>query len=192
MRFAGADDLARPGLDRGLWLTDEVALLIRLVAPPARHRPVEWSNIEQALRVQLPEDYKGLIDAYGPGSFDGFIWIFQPASDNPNLDLLAQTRTQLASLRERRASEPDFAVRIYPELGGLLPWGITDNGDVGFWRVEPGDARWPLVVLEARGAERYEYTGGLAAFIRDVLTGRERVTFFPADFPSTRPAFTPE
>ena len=44
-----------------------------LVPPPASLRPQEWAPAEHVLGIELPVDYKQVVDAYGPGSFDEFI-----------------------------------------------------------------------------------------------------------------------
>jgi hypothetical protein len=161
---------------------DDVDRLAELVAPPPGQVPThDWVNIERQLGTALPDDYKRLVDRYGPGSFDGFLWVFQPMTGNRHLDLSQQIGQQLQVMRER-ASEPGLAHAIFPEPRGLLPWGNTDNGDVGFWRTENDRSSWQIIVIEPREPALHTHRGGLASFLEGVLSGRERVGIFPPDF----------
>jgi hypothetical protein len=173
-------------------VADELDRLAKLVVPPQlRAYTHDWTSIERQVGTPLPDDYKRLVDRYGPGSFDRFIWIFQPMTASSHLDLSHQIQVQLGVLRERRTSEPDVTHAIFPETGGLLPWGVTDNGDVGFWRTTGGTLLWDVIVVEPRGPATHTHQGGLVSFLEAALSGRERVGVFPPDFPSSPPAFQP-
>lgn len=54
---------------------------------------------EQRLRLRLPADHKHLVEAYGLGSFDDFIWDLGPSETNEYLDLLRQRNVCLDALR---------------------------------------------------------------------------------------------
>jgi hypothetical protein len=160
-------------------------------APSAAAPPVDWAACSRELAVALPEDYVALVEEWGAGCFDDFLWLLAPGHPNPNLDLIAQAGRQLAALVDlRRAGiQPPFVPRI--STGGLLPWAITDNGDVCCWRltdvVDPGS--WTVVVLESRGPEWSGFEGGVAEFLAGLLGGGVRVSVFPDDVPSADPRF---
>jgi hypothetical protein len=55
---------------------DELKALIPPTRPPLPE--LDWTSVEERLGLRLPLDYKRLIEAYGQGSFDGFLWVLQP------------------------------------------------------------------------------------------------------------------
>lgn len=160
-----------------------------MLVPPmtAAFRGLDWTNIEHRLGFQLPLDYRELVDTYGQGSFDRFIWVLQPSSTNHNLDMVRQRRERLAALRTLRDSgEPTpFGAEE------LAPWAITDNGDVCYWVISALDLpdEWTIAVNEARGQRWLSFEFGAAEFLVAVLSERLRVEVFPEDFPSRRPTF---
>ncbi len=151
----------------------------------------DWADIERRLGLRLPLDYKLLVEAYGPGSFDRFIWVLQPSGTNPNLDLSLQRGVQLTALRELLAAgeELPFGVEIGDEE--LAPWAITDNGDVCHWLLSASDDPddWVVTVNEARGPRWTTFNLSASEFLVAVLSGDLPVDQFPDDFPSDSPAF---
>jgi hypothetical protein len=75
----------------------------------------------------------------------------------------------------------------------LLPWAITDNGDVRHWamsRPDEPDNR-TVVVTEACGPQWFTTSDSVAEFLVGVLSGSLVVSIFPDDVPSSAPQFTP-
>jgi hypothetical protein len=162
--------------------------LERLIPAPVRRVPLpEWDSVEAALGVRLPSDYKWLVERYGPGSFDEFLHIFQPASSVEPVQLELQTREAAWALDYlRRGGE------VIPyENSELLPSCRTDNGDTGYWLRHPADnpEAWTIVVNEARGTRWSTFDGGIVSFLVAVLAGTHDVSVFPDDFPSEHPKF---
>jgi hypothetical protein len=167
--------------------------LRRLVPPPAQPPPpVDWDAARQTLGLDLPEDYRALIDVYGAGLFDEELSVLAPGHPKRELDLLWQADQQLSGLRyvrdrsgERLPYEPE------PVSGGLLPWGITGNGDVCYWRVVDADrpAEWTVIVDEVRGGEWHPFDGGVSEFLAGLFAGRVRAEFYDGLWPSDAPAF---
>jgi hypothetical protein len=53
-----------------------VRQLAQLIAPPDPHPShKDWGTVESELGIELPEDYMELIDTYGGGRFDGYLWV---------------------------------------------------------------------------------------------------------------------
>ena len=132
-------------------------------------------------------DYKLLIEAYGPGSFDRFIWVLQPSGTNPNLDMSLQRGVQLTALHELKAAGEEMP---YSDEE-LAPWAITDNGDVCYWLLSASDDPddWVVTVNEARGPRWTTFTLSASEFLVAVLSGDLSVDQFPDNFPSNSPAF---
>ena len=98
-----------------------------------------------------------------------------------------QEERQIGALREVQAGgEP-----MPHDLGELLPWAITDNGDVLYWRTAGDPDEWIVTINEGRGPEWHEYPGGTADFLVAWLIGHERVSVFPDDVPVPGAGFQP-
>jgi hypothetical protein len=169
--------------------------LLAICPPPPRASDGgagRWNRAEEALGTRLPADYKLLVNIYGPGSFDGFLWVLQPCGSNKNLDLVGQASVRLQSLRELAALGETVPYDIGVGDSGILPWAITDNGDVCYWAVtsaEPG--LWQVTINDARSAEWREYPTSATEFLTGVLSSRLSCPIFPDDFPSVNCVFVP-
>jgi hypothetical protein len=125
--------------------------LLRRVAPPlvrSAVASVDWDAFHARIGIELPHDYRDLIDDRGPGEVAGVV-VRGPAGHEVKLDLeqwlLGFART-VADLRRRTCEHcpPPF----YPEFGGILPWGEDEGGQVIAWiptSADPG--RWSVGVL---------------------------------------------
>ncbi len=158
-------------------------------APPLPE--LTWTDIERRLGLRLPLDYKRLVETYGQGSFDGFLWVLQPSESNQNLDLLGQRRARLDALRALRDSGEEVPFGVEETGGELVPWAISDNGDVCYWVLSASDDpdEWVVTVNEARGPRWETFDLSASEFLVTVLSGSLRVGFFPDDFPSDSPDF---
>ena len=164
--------------------------------PGSTGRPaIGWLEVEAAAGTPLPPDYRAFVEAYGPGAVDGFLWVLHPATANAHLSLqeaIGGRHSQLWALRTLREGGEEIPYPIYPEPGGLLPWGITDNGDVCYWHTASADpAAWTVAANESRGPEWDDFRGTMVEFLVGVLSGRHRCPVFPEDFPSHIPTFRP-
>lgn len=166
---------------------------LEALIPPTRHSLSEhdWTAIEQRLRLRLPADYKRLVEAYGLGSFDRFIWILQPTETNQHLDLFRQRKTRLDALRVLQADGEVSPFGIEADHEALVPWAITDNGDVCYWVTDESKEpeEWTVAVNEARGPRWETFEGSASAFLLGVISRSLGVGLFPEDFPSDKPTF---
>ena len=156
-------------------LPDLTDLLGALPAPPP---PVDWAAVERALAFAVPEDYRELADRYPVFTIDGFLTVFRPGT--PGGDLL-RPDALLDRLRELRADSPaDVAFRLWPEDGGLYPWGITTNGEGLYWDMSTPSG---CVVVDGRTG-RWESGSLTGRFLLDCLTRQRPCPVFPDTFPS--------
>jgi hypothetical protein len=147
-----------------------------LVPPPPDPPPVAEAD------RRLPPDYVALASTYGPGRFDEFVWLLAPGARNPDLDLERQATTRLQALRDTGEEIP---------YDPLVPFAFTDNGDVVYWHAEGEPHTWKVVANESRGPEWFTFDGTATEFLHATLSGAVRVPFFPEDYPSDEPDFTP-
>ena len=171
-------------------MTSALDQLISLIPPgrPASPHP-DWSIVERNLGAGLPEDYKHLVNVYGPGTFDGFLWVLQPMPGNKQLDLVAKRDTMLNTLR---TLADDGEVMPHPP-DRLLPWAATNDGDICFWLRDPPDEpdKWSVVANESRGPIWEEFAGSATEFLLALMSGSLHTPVFPDDFPSEQPSFNP-
>lgn len=166
--------------------------LSRVLAPPRRPSRTKYDRalIEGAVGACLPDDYFEFVDAYGAGCVDDFLWVLVPACSNPHLDLWTQSRRQAEVLDEvRRQPDSDVPWEPFPRPGGLLPWGISDNGDVCFWQTTGLARDWQVVVCDGRMFDWRKYNLSMSDFLHGVFSASLRCDVFPDDVPSEAPAF---
>ncbi len=142
-------------------------------------------------RGGLPSDYRRLIETYGVGCFDEFLWIYGDVEDNPNLDLRTRSAAARSDLAEH--GSPSFRARL-AALGissdELMKWGATDNGDWLMWVTAGSPDSWPTLILEVRQRDLLLVPRTSTGVILDLLTGELTTSIFPDDFPSGRPSFS--
>jgi hypothetical protein len=174
-------------------MNDALQELMRLVPPPDQPPPpADWAAAREKFGFDLPDDYRELIDVYGSGLFDEELSVLAPGRDSETWDLLRQTDKQLSGLRYvRDQAGEELPYEPEPVSGGLIPWGITGNGDVGYWRVVDAEApsSWTVVVDEVRGGEWHPFDGTVTDFLAGLFSGRVRAEFYDGDWPSQAPAF---
>lgn len=169
--------------------------LCKVILPP--RMPIEtgsvegWPLIEETLGVVLPSDYKQYIAIFGTGCFGNFLWPFNPFSTNRHLNLIEQINV---TLNAQRALKEQWGNRqcpypLYPEAGGLLPWGSTDNGDDLFWLTTGSPEDWIVVINEARAPVYEEYQESMTGLLAKLLSGEITSKIFPQDFPDKSALF---
>jgi hypothetical protein len=163
--------------------------LLRIVPPPVGVEiHVDWAEVEEALGVALPDDYKWLVERYGPGSLDDFLHIFQPESPFSMTRLLESSERAAEILDQAR----ERGGNIPYETDELLAVAATDNRDTIYWVTRPEDEpnSWTTTANGARNMKWPHFEGGLVEFLAAVMSGAHRVDVFPQVFPR-KPVFSP-
>jgi hypothetical protein len=168
-----------------------------LLPPPADPvepgRPDGWAGVEAALGTGLPDDFKAFTELYGSGKVDDFLYLFNPFAEGEDGNLLFERDRVLAAYAETRAHFPGrLPLPPFPEPGGVLPLGRTDNGDELYWVTGDAPAGWPLALLESRAASQEIHTMPVTAFLAALAAGELDTRILP-DAIVHRPthAFTP-
>ncbi|WP_041741179.1 SMI1/KNR4 family protein [Collimonas fungivorans] len=156
-------------------------------APP----PGGWLEVERRLKTALPQDYKDYVEIFGSGTVSNFLWILNPFSANPNLNLEQQLKTQTDVLKDLRNYGEDVPYRCFPQAGGIFPFALSDNGDVLHWLTNGLPAERTVVVNEARGPEWQHFDLSMADFVTGVLAKKFSCQIFPSNFPEQFPNFSP-
>jgi hypothetical protein len=125
---------------------DEFAMLAKTLGPAqAPAPPVDWPLLERQLELALPADYKSFVDTYGAGEYCD-ITIAAPGGPT-DADLLSLMKREY--LRIRDPGRRSFDGQLYPERGGIVPWGSTRGGWLCGWApTTPDPNRWGVVVID--------------------------------------------
>ncbi|MFG2894958.1 histone-like nucleoid-structuring protein Lsr2 [Streptomyces sp. NPDC048248] len=171
---------------------NDLERLKELCPPPPGHTPptVNWHDTEQALGHPLPDDYKHLVETYGPGHFVQFLSLYQPKCPYHALDLERQTRDVNAQLtRHQEVSQQPLP---HPPRE-LQPVGGTDNGDYLFWlKNDPEQPNgWTIAVTGLKDGDWSHFDGNLTAFLVALSQHDTDVSAFPDSLLRQSPSFTP-
>lgn len=174
----------------------ELADLQGLIGPSNVSMPsVNWGEVERALGLTLPSDYKQIASRYSSLEFDDFLLISNIGL-MPLGELRGEKIGQLRGLRDGVAARSRRVVhslgepsrqnlpphRFFPEIGGLLEWGSTTNGDHCLWKTEGEPDDWPVVITDD-GTYWFEYPGGMLEFLIGWLTNSFDTQVLSSEFP---------
>lgn len=174
----------------------ELVQLTSLV--PAPEEPLEpstpklWERYEASLDLVLPSDYKQFVDVYGTGILGEFVYVLNPFSQN---EYVNHTRIE-QELFARQLYKQQFGAKVcpyplFPEPEGLLPWAVTENGDVLFWLRHGSPSEWDIVINESRGPAFERFPSPATAFLRDFINGKIESRIIPSRLMSKTVAFVP-
>jgi hypothetical protein len=161
---------------------------LRSLAPPP-DEPLEpgdpkgWGRVEDELGTALPADFKRFTELYGSGKFDDFLYLLNPFSADPAGNIVAAKDTMLADYAETRSKFPDrLPLPPYPEPGGLLPLGRSDNGNELYWLTEGAPDGWGVVAFAGRSTDHEVHEHPVTRFLELLLSGELDTSVFPGSF----------
>lgn len=176
---------------------DRLTRLVAIMPPPRTPTlppgPDDWPSVERELGIGLPSDYKAFLATYGSGEINGLIDVASPSFGMIRVRLSGFIHECLATLRAQRDAGMPGCYPIYPEPGGVLPWGGSGNGDLYCWKTEPPDDpdRWPVVVHGRDSGEWVEHPGPLTGYLVDLLEQRIEMPGRRVYFEDHPPEFVP-
>ncbi|MFI5801891.1 SMI1/KNR4 family protein [Streptomyces sp. NPDC051561] len=126
-----------------------LAALTALVPAPPKPELGEqtWEWLYERLGTRLPTAYTELMRQYGGGTWAGWLNLGTPLSAD-RLGLAEHARWGCDVYRSLRDGHPEYyPLAVWPEPGGILPFGDTIDGDALCW-LTVGDSPddWPLIV----------------------------------------------
>lgn len=152
----------------------DINSLKQILTPPTR--PVEavgdWDAAEQDLGTGLPDDYKEFINTYGSGMISELpIMIYNPFADSIGFPLKEGVYGHhgiMFAYQTLIDDEFDFGYDLFPEPGGLLPFGATGVGDYLNWKTGGDPNSWHVVVSGHCEREWHVFPEmGIVAFASD-------------------------
>ena len=144
--------------------------LIRAVPPPLVHYGTfkgPWAPIEAQIGGPLPQDYKDFVRLYGRGYFLQFMGIDVPASLNPHMRL----ERKAGIVSRAFVNDEDRPYPMWPEPGGLLSFGGTDNCDMLFWLPRAQPQGWAVVVWDGDPDTFEVFDCDMTDFLAGLATG---------------------
>jgi hypothetical protein len=167
-----------------------IEALMAVIPPPVEPSCAflgPWEPIEAELGTALPPDYKDLVRVYGSGYYMEFFGIKVPRCPNPNSRLETQVPILCATFFDR----DELVYPLWPDPGGLVPFGCTDNGDILFWLPRGAPEDWGVAVWD-RGLWKFEtFECDLTVFIAGLATGEIIPEAFPEDLVTSDFPFQP-
>jgi hypothetical protein len=168
--------------------------LLSVVSPPKQ--PIDahgdWGEVVTRLGFSLPVDYMQFVDSFGSGSLNDFVWVFNPFATNNNLNFLYQLTRTLGGLRVLKERHPELVPHpLLFEPGGLVPWGVTDNGDTLCWITEGETGHWQTVVLPRHASTTTKFNMPMTTFLTRLLSGKLVCDGLPSSLSSGTPYFKP-
>ncbi|EOV0648039.1 SMI1/KNR4 family protein [Cronobacter turicensis] len=168
--------------------------LTQLLPPPAfssdSGKGKTWPLI--AGSINFPSDYVDFINTYGSGRIAEFIIIFNPFSNDENLSFFDQYNYILEDLNYLIESDKDYyKYKLYPEDNGLIPVGVTDNGDYIFWVVtsKENSEQWGTAIIPVRSPDVEYFECNLVTLIEQILDRSLKTRSLPDAFPSQSVSF---
>jgi hypothetical protein len=163
-------------------------LLTILKTPPSPRESgtaAEWSGVHSRLGVVLPGDYMKFIQLYGTGTISDWLTVLNPFAANRHQNLLVAGFEFLGALREAKGQFPDeFPFPLFYEPEGLLPWGISIDGDIFCWTTRGLSSRWTVTII-GRHTGNEEFPMPMTQFLFEALSGKISPRCFPADLEPT-------
>ncbi|TVO52632.1 SMI1/KNR4 family protein [Denitromonas halophila] len=149
----------------------------------------EWGKITSKFGAPLPTDYMQFVELYGSGEIGGWLTVFNPFSKNPNISLLEQFFCVLSSISEIKKEFPESCP--YPllfEPGGLLPWGISIDGDIYCWSTSGSSGKWKIVII-GRHSEPEEFQYSFSEFLSEAIKGNVESYTIPQEWKNSQVNF---
>lgn len=143
--------------------------------------PAAWQRLENELGVELPGEYKTLIDLYGPLLLNQHLFIKHPATERRNLG--AWIQSTVTAFRRSRLQGPEGEIR-FGGPDGLVPLSSTDRGEYVFGVHDRNGEGWTLMACDGDEPDFFEYHMGYAEWLYRYLIGEsmfgpETEVFYP-------------
>jgi hypothetical protein len=169
--------------------------LISVAPPPARPKEAfdgPWHPIELEFGRYLPQDYKDLVKIYGFGLFFDFLKIFVPNAPE-NWARIERANLSIRNVVYHILQPHERPYPVWPDPGGLIQLGYTDNGDTIFWLPLGPPDKWKIVIWDRGDPEDFEtFDCSLTDFLADVATGAVQPRAFPDDLLPCNEMFEPK
>jgi hypothetical protein len=149
-------------------IDDLLDRLCDLVPPPTHphYNKGDWSAIERAFGLTLPDDYKRLIETYGQGEFVGHAH----CSGLLITSYLGPRPVEQANgFGEMILSLGPMSYSVYPDVPGLLGVGSYGDKDSIAWHTVGDPEDWPIIYHAPETGMNEIHQMGILEFTVSVL-----------------------
>ncbi|MEZ6057218.1 MAG: SMI1/KNR4 family protein [Planctomycetaceae bacterium] len=148
--------------------------LVKVLPPPSKPLDTDESllvRLETCTRTPFPADFIEFGKVYGSGQIkSAYSWeVWSPFRSTYPLIILEFARTwELFRDAMELGNEP---FRIFPQVGGLLPFAQSDGGDWVCWETVGEPDEWGVVDIYSLDEGQYERLDmGFSEYFYNVLT----------------------
>lgn len=166
-------------------MSDARLLGLRDIHRGAKASDPRWPAVEAELGLGLPGSYKVLVERFGASSWRDFLHILSPFDERRWQRV---TATLVADRVLRQEFPQHYPLPLYPEPGGLLPWAVTDNGDMLYFVTAGPPDGWPTLIRGPRAPEFEVSFVPPAALVLAFATGRLRSLVLPGPDQDAEPS----
>ena len=168
--------------------------LLEILPPPNQPQEggseLDWGRITNIFCKSLPGDYMKFIELYGSGVIGNWLTVLNPFSVNQNLSLTAQFFYLLGSISQLKEEFPDTCpFPLLFEPGGLLPWGISIDGDIFCWLTSGVRGKLGVVVI-GRHSDPEHFQMPLSQFLAGCISGTISSAAIPEGWQSSNVRFS--
>jgi len=139
----------------------------------------DWNALPLEFGGRFPDSYKEFVSTYGTGSIGGFLWVLNPFSQNPSLNL-DQAEYFRSAYQSLKANFPQYYPRGKEDF---LPWAFTDNGDAIVWLIDGSDPNeWPVCVQASDPSQEEISNLNTQEFLEALLEKKLASSILPSQF----------
>ncbi|MFE7503794.1 hypothetical protein [Promicromonospora sp. NPDC057488] len=144
-----------------------VAKLVESDLPKTQYSiDLDWAEVRRVLEMEVPQDFRELLEAGGGGVWFDYIAVYVPGSqwgDNNLLDSVYGFG-DLEDFWQGGGSPPADPM---PEGVRLISWASTAGGEEIYWWVDARESRatYPILIGSEEGLRWERYEMGVAEFL---------------------------
>ncbi|MET7890810.1 SMI1/KNR4 family protein [Streptomyces mirabilis] len=134
-----------------------------------------WRRLESEIDGEFPDDYKFLVDGYGPIQINGHLYLSHPATERWNLGKwISSTVAEFARSDLSDVECPGFENGpVFGGSGGLIPLADTDRGEYVFGVLRHGESEWRILACDGDEQDFYEYRMSFSEWLYRYLCGED-------------------
>jgi hypothetical protein len=159
--------------------------LLTILRPPSAPQDPgtarRWGDVGRRIGEVLPGDYMKFVELYGTGTIAEWLTVLNPFAANRHQNLFVAGFEFMAALREIKREFPEeVPFPLFYEPQGLLPWGVSIDGDIFCWSTTGLSGNWTVVVI-GRHTGNEEFRMPMTQFLFEALSKKIKPRCFPSD-----------